>query len=85
VLPSALALAAPGCRLVVLVKPQFEAGPAHAKKGVVRDPAIHAAVCDDIAAFIRSLGCTIEATLPSPIAGGDGNKEFLLVARRALP
>jgi 23S rRNA (cytidine1920-2'-O)/16S rRNA (cytidine1409-2'-O)-methyltransferase len=82
VLPAALALAAPDCRLVALIKPQFEAGRARINKGVVRDPAIHATVCDDIAARIRALGCAIEATLPSPIEGGDGNREFLLVARR---
>jgi 23S rRNA (cytidine1920-2'-O)/16S rRNA (cytidine1409-2'-O)-methyltransferase len=84
-LPAALALAAPACRLIALVKPQFEAGRQHLKKGVVRDPQIHAAVCDDIAAFTRSLGCTVEAILPSPIEGGDGNREFLLVARRTAP
>ncbi len=82
VLPAALALAAPGCRLVALIKPQFEAGRQNLKKGIVRDPQVHAAVCDEIAAFIRSLGCTVEATLPSPIEGGDGNREFLIVARR---
>ena len=85
VLPAALALAAPACRLVALIKPQFEAGRRHRKKGVVRDPQVHAAVCDDIAGFIRALGCTVEAVLPSPIEGGDGNREFLVVAQRAEP
>jgi len=85
VLPATLALAARDCRLVALIKPQFEAGRRHRKKGVVRDPQIHAAVCDDIAAFVRTLGCMVEAVLPSPIAGGDGNREFLIVARRAEP
>ncbi|MEZ5891049.1 MAG: TlyA family RNA methyltransferase [Xanthobacteraceae bacterium] len=83
VLPAVLALAAPGCRLVALIKPQFEAGRDRVKKGVVRDPQVHAAVCDEIAAFVRSLGCTVEALLPSPIEGGDGNREFLIVARCA--
>jgi len=82
VLPAMLALAAPDCRLVALIKPQFEAGRDRVRKGVVRDPQVHAAVCDDIAAFIRSLGCVVEALLPSPIEGGDGNREFLIVARR---
>jgi 23S rRNA (cytidine1920-2'-O)/16S rRNA (cytidine1409-2'-O)-methyltransferase len=82
VLPAALALAAPDCQLVALIKPQFEAGRDRIKKGVVRDPHLHAAVCDDIAAFIQSLGCTVDALLPSPIEGGDGNREFLIVARR---
>jgi 23S rRNA (cytidine1920-2'-O)/16S rRNA (cytidine1409-2'-O)-methyltransferase len=81
-LPAALALAAPACRLVALIKPQFEAGRQHLKKGIVRDPQVHAAVCDDIAAFTRALGCAVEAILPSPIEGGDGNREFLLIARR---
>lgn len=83
VLPAALALAAPDCRLIALIKPQFEAGRDRVKKGIVRDPQVHAAVCGDIAAIVRSLGCTVEALLPSPIEGGDGNREFLIVARRA--
>jgi 23S rRNA (cytidine1920-2'-O)/16S rRNA (cytidine1409-2'-O)-methyltransferase len=83
VLPAVLALAAPDCRLVTLIKPQFEAGRDRVKKGVVRDSQVHAAVCDDIAAFVRSRGCTVEAVFPSPIEGGDGNREFLIVARRA--
>ena len=51
------------------------------KKGIVRDPAVHAAVCDDIAAFVTSLGWRVIGIIPSPIAGGDGNAEFLLGAR----
>jgi 23S rRNA (cytidine1920-2'-O)/16S rRNA (cytidine1409-2'-O)-methyltransferase len=82
VLPAALALVAPDRPFIALIKPQFEAGRDRVKKGVVRDPQVHAAVCDDIAAFIRSLGCAVDALLPSPIEGGDGNREFLIVARR---
>lgn len=82
VLPAALALAAPHMRLLALVKPQFELQPRHVKKGIVRDPAVHAAVCEDIAAFVGSLGCRLTATFPSPIAGGDGNLEFFIAARR---
>jgi len=63
-------------------KPQFETGKRNLKKGIVRDPAVHAEVCADIAAFIRSLGCEVLATFPSPIAGGDGNREFFIGARR---
>jgi len=87
VLPSALALAAPDCRLVALIKPQFEAGREQVQKGrgIVRDPAVHVAVCDEIASFVGTLGCVVEAMLTSPITGGDGNREFLLVARRILP
>jgi 23S rRNA (cytidine1920-2'-O)/16S rRNA (cytidine1409-2'-O)-methyltransferase len=81
-LPAALALAAPHAELVALIKPQFEAPRRHRKRGVVRDPAVHGAVCAEIEAFVASLGWTVVATLPSPIEGGDGNREFLLGARR---
>ncbi|MGH6728406.1 MAG: TlyA family RNA methyltransferase [Pseudolabrys sp.] len=82
VLPAALALAEPPAQLVALIKPQFEAGRARLKKGIVRDPAVHASVCDDISAFVGSLGWHVEGIIPSPIAGGDGNAEFLLGAAR---
>ena len=82
VLPAALALAKTPAQLVALIKPQFEAGRAALKKGVVRDAAVHAAVCDEIAAFVASLGWRVIGVIPSPIAGGDGNVEFLLGAAR---
>lgn len=82
VLPAAAALAAPGCRLLALIKPQFEAGRARIKKGVVRDAAVHAEVCAAVAATARDLGWQVETVEPSPITGGDGNREFWLVARR---
>jgi 23S rRNA (cytidine1920-2'-O)/16S rRNA (cytidine1409-2'-O)-methyltransferase len=69
--------------LVALIKPQFEAGRKHLKKGVVRDAAVHAAVCADIAAFAASLQWNPAGTIPSPIQGGEGNREFLLGARIA--
>jgi 23S rRNA (cytidine1920-2'-O)/16S rRNA (cytidine1409-2'-O)-methyltransferase len=69
--------------LVALIKPQFEAGRKHLKKGIVRDPAIHSAVCEDIKAFTISLGWDVVGIIPSPITGGEGNKEFLLGARRS--
>jgi 23S rRNA (cytidine1920-2'-O)/16S rRNA (cytidine1409-2'-O)-methyltransferase len=83
-LPAALALAAtrPGAEAIVLIKPQYEAGPGHGKKGIVSDPAIHARVCADVEALVASLGWTVLGVMPSPIAGGDGNREFLLAARR---
>lgn len=81
-LPPALALAANAAELVALIKPQFEAGRQPVKKGVVRDPAIHAAVCDDVAAFVTASGWTVLGLIPSPIEGGDGNREFLLGAAR---
>jgi 23S rRNA (cytidine1920-2'-O)/16S rRNA (cytidine1409-2'-O)-methyltransferase len=82
VLPPALALAKPTAHLVALIKPQFEAGRGALKKGIVRDPAVHAAVCDDIAEFVASLGWRVLGVVPSPIEGGDGNAEFLLGATR---
>jgi 23S rRNA (cytidine1920-2'-O)/16S rRNA (cytidine1409-2'-O)-methyltransferase len=82
VLPAALALAAQRAGLVALIKPQFEAPRRHRKRGVVRDPAVHAAVCASIEAFVASLGWNVIATLPSPIEGGDGNREFLIGAQR---
>ena len=68
--------------LSALIKPQFEAGRAHIKKGIVRDEAVHTAVCDDIDAFVASLGWRVAGVIPSPITGGDGNVEFLLGAAR---
>ncbi len=82
VLPAALALVRPPAQLVTLIKPQFEAGRAALKKGIVRDPQVHAAVCEDIANFVTSLGWRIAGIVPSPITGGDGNHEFLLAATR---
>ncbi len=81
VLPSAMPFLKKGALLAVLVKPQFEAGRAHVKKGVVRDITIHEAVCADLTTFVENLGCEICGLIPSPIAGGDGNHEFLLGAR----
>src|SRR5579871_3133246 len=83
VLPIALSLAAAPMSLLALIKPQFEAGRKHLKHGIVRDAAVHQDVCNDIAAFAASLGCTDIRVFPSPIAGGDGNVEFFIGARRA--
>ena len=67
-------------QLVALIKPQFEAGRAAVKKGVVRDPAVHAACLRRYPAFVASLGWRVLGVIPSPIDGGDGNAEFLLGA-----
>jgi 23S rRNA (cytidine1920-2'-O)/16S rRNA (cytidine1409-2'-O)-methyltransferase len=80
VLPSLDRLLRTPAHLVALIKPQFEAGREHVKKGIVRDPAVHAAVCEDVSAFVVSRGWTVAGIIPSPIAGGEGNKEFLLGA-----
>ena len=82
VLPPALRLAAHRAQLVALMKPQFEAGPAQVKKGIVRDTSVQTAVCADIFAFVAALGWRVLGVIPSPIAGGDGNAEFLLGAAR---
>jgi 23S rRNA (cytidine1920-2'-O)/16S rRNA (cytidine1409-2'-O)-methyltransferase len=83
VLPAVLPLAAPGALLVALVKPQFEIGPGHVKKGIVKDAALRREACDRIAALAKSLGWSVTGEIPSPIAGGDGNLEFLLGATRS--
>jgi 23S rRNA (cytidine1920-2'-O)/16S rRNA (cytidine1409-2'-O)-methyltransferase len=80
VLGPALALARAPAQAVVLIKPQFEAGRRHLKKGIVRDPSVHARVCEEIGALMRSLGWHVTDIVPSPIEGGDGNREFLLGA-----
>ena len=82
VLPAALALAKRPAQLVALIKPQFEAGRSAVKKGIVRDPAVRAAVCADISAFVAEFEWRVLGIIPSPIAGGDGNAEFLLGAAR---
>ena len=82
VLPAATALLRLPAWMVALIKPQFEVGRRHLKKGIVRDPHIHAAVGGDIAAFVGALGWAVVGIIPSPIAGGDGNREFLLGAVR---
>ncbi|HWV97432.1 MAG TPA: TlyA family RNA methyltransferase [Xanthobacteraceae bacterium] len=82
ILPVALSLAAAPMSLLALIKPQFEAPRSAIKKGIVRDAAVHRAVCDDIAAFAAAQGCKDIDVFPSSIAGGDGNLEFFIGARR---
>jgi len=84
VLPAALALTAPEAWAVALIKPQFEVGPDRVGKGgVVRDPALHQEVCDRIAAWFGNLaGWTLLGIVESPILGPEGNREFLVAARR---
>jgi 23S rRNA (cytidine1920-2'-O)/16S rRNA (cytidine1409-2'-O)-methyltransferase len=68
---------------VVLVKPQFEAGRGHVGKGgIVRDPEAHQLAVNRVADCVRSLGWLVVETIPSPITGAEGNREFLLYARR---
>jgi 23S rRNA (cytidine1920-2'-O)/16S rRNA (cytidine1409-2'-O)-methyltransferase len=83
VLPPVLRLAAQNARLVALIKPQFEAGPAHVKKGLVKDAGIREEVCANIARLLEKLGWRAAGPIPSPIEGGDGNLEFLIGAERS--
>jgi 23S rRNA (cytidine1920-2'-O)/16S rRNA (cytidine1409-2'-O)-methyltransferase len=84
VLPAALGLTKPGAIAVALIKPQFEVGPARVGKGgVVRDPALHQEVCERIHAWFDQLpGWSVLGIVESPITGPEGNKEFLIAARR---
>ncbi|MDQ0465783.1 23S rRNA (cytidine1920-2'-O)/16S rRNA (cytidine1409-2'-O)-methyltransferase [Caulobacter ginsengisoli] len=83
-LPAALALAGPGADLVALVKPQFEVGPERVGKGgLVKDPAARLAALEAVGGWLETQGWRVLQTADSPIAGGDGNLEYLLWARRA--
>ena len=84
-LPAALALAAPGAHLVALIKPQFEVGKGRVGKGgIVREPELHEEVCETISAWLgEQPGWKVLGVTESPITGADGNKEFLISARRA--
>ena len=81
VLPAVARLLPSPARMIALIKPQFEAGRHNLKKGIVRDARIHREVCEDVAALLASLGWKIAGFMPSPILGGDGNREFFIAAR----
>ena len=83
VLPAALKLAAPGCWLAALIKPQFEAGPeALGKGGVVRDEAARKRAVESVRGWLESQpGWKVAGVITSPITGGDGNIEFLIGAK----
>ena len=85
VLPAVTALGRPGADLVVLVKPQFEAGRVEAARGrgVIRDPAVWRRVLEEIAAALTDLEAAIMGAMASPLTGADGNVEFLVHARLA--
>jgi len=83
VLAVPLTFAAPDARLMALIKPQFEAGRGEVGKGgVVRDAAVHARVCSDVAAWLTAQGWIVAGVEPSPITGPEGNVEFLIAAAR---
>ncbi|TNE35464.1 MAG: TlyA family RNA methyltransferase [Alphaproteobacteria bacterium] len=83
VLERPLELAAPQCRLVALIKPQFEVGREEVGKGgVVRDPSLHQRVCDEVRGWLESTGWQVDGIVESPITGPEGNVEFLVSAKR---
>ena len=83
VVPNLLSIASAGAEFVLLVKPQYEAGRARVgRKGIVRDPAVHAAVLREVVEGLASGGLGVDALVPSPLRGADGNVEFLAHARR---
>ena len=82
VLPAIVPLLDRGADVIVLVKPQFEAGRSEVGKGgLVRDPLVHARVVDEVASAASALGLTRLAAVESPITGSEGNREFLLHLR----
>lgn len=82
VLERPLSFARPGAYLAALIKPQFEAGREEVGKGgVVRDPAIHARVCEQVSQWLTSKGWAVLGVTASPITGPQGNVEFLICAR----
>lgn len=84
ILPTVLPFAAENAELVVLIKPQFEAGREHITRGgIVRDETIHKKICDDITAHLKTYpDWSFKGLCESPIVGAKGNREFLLVAKR---
>jgi 23S rRNA (cytidine1920-2'-O)/16S rRNA (cytidine1409-2'-O)-methyltransferase len=82
ILPAAVRLLQPDGRMVILIKPQFEVGKGQVGKGgIVRDPELHRAACERVIGAARAFGFSTEI-VDSPILGAEGNKEFLLYARR---
>ena len=82
-LPPALDLAEEGALLVALIKPQFEAGrESLGKGGIVTDPLEHERVCTEITSFLQGQGWRVLGVTESPVEGGDGNREFLVGARK---
>jgi 23S rRNA (cytidine1920-2'-O)/16S rRNA (cytidine1409-2'-O)-methyltransferase len=88
VLPAVWPFLRPGGLLIALVKPQFEAGKAEADKGrgVIRDPAVQAAVLNTVTTFALAElpGATLLGSMNSPLTGADGNREFLLGLRKTI-
>jgi 23S rRNA (cytidine1920-2'-O)/16S rRNA (cytidine1409-2'-O)-methyltransferase len=82
VLPAVRRLLAPGATIVVLVKPQFEAGRGEVPRGgVVRSEETRMRVLSEVESFGATIGLANLGSIPSPILGSRGNREFLLVFR----
>ncbi len=80
VLPATVTLLQPGGRIVALIKPQFEVGKGEVGKGgIVRDPAAHERVIEDVRQTASEMGLTVSGLCESPITGADGNREFLIL------
>ena len=82
VIPALVTLCQPGSSMVLLVKPQFEAGRSEVSKGkgVITDPEVHARVRDEVGAALVASGCRVVAWTESPLKGADGNVEYLVHA-----
>jgi 23S rRNA (cytidine1920-2'-O)/16S rRNA (cytidine1409-2'-O)-methyltransferase len=87
IIPGLVSLCQPGSPMVLLVKPQFEAGRAEVGRGrgVITDPAIHERVRDEVAAALGAAGCRVVGWIDSPLKGGEGNRELLVHAVTATP
>jgi 23S rRNA (cytidine1920-2'-O)/16S rRNA (cytidine1409-2'-O)-methyltransferase len=81
ILPVVPPLLRPDADVIALVKPQFEAGRAEIRKGIIRDDAVQARVVEEVSAAAREVGLNPVASTPSPITGAKGNVEFLLHLR----
>lgn len=80
VLPATIALIKPGGRIIALIKPQFEVGKGEVGKGgIVRDPAAHQKVIDDVSRTAETMRLKVAGLCESPITGADGNREFLIL------
>jgi 23S rRNA (cytidine1920-2'-O)/16S rRNA (cytidine1409-2'-O)-methyltransferase len=86
VVPTLTQLCQPGAPMVLLVKPQFEAGRQEVDRGrgIITDPAIHDRVQVEVGAALVAAGCTVIEWTDSPITGADGNREFLVHATTAV-
>ena len=86
ILPAVPAILKPGGRVITLIKPQFEVGKGEVGKGgIVRDPAQHQRVINEVNAAANSLGLHVRGVIESPITGADGNVEFLALYESEPP